>query len=99
MLVSVRSGQYEWEDHSPRSGVFKGTSGGDAISFSGSVEVPTSADKAVLSETISTGSMTRCFIEAIQHGHEQTYKSILDSMQNTVCKTSGNLTRNSPNIM
>ncbi|RWR86752.1 metacaspase-1 [Cinnamomum micranthum f. kanehirae] len=90
-----RNGHYEWEDHSPRSGVFKGTSGGDAISFSGSVEVPTSADKAFLSKNISTGSMTSCFIKAIEDikdEHKRTYRSILDSMENTINKNTINKT-------
>ena len=42
-----RSGQYMWEDHRPRSGVWKGTSGGEAISFSGCDDNETSADTSV----------------------------------------------------
>lgn len=38
-----------WEDHRPRSGVWKGTSGGEAISFSGCDDNQTSADTSVSS--------------------------------------------------
>lgn len=38
-----------WEDHRPRSGVWKGTSGGEAISFSGCDDNQTSADTSVTS--------------------------------------------------
>ncbi|AQL05569.1 Putative metacaspase family protein [Zea mays] len=46
-----RSGQYVWEDHRPRSGVWKGTSGGEAISFSGCDDDQTSADTSVSSRS------------------------------------------------
>ncbi|KAK3447416.1 hypothetical protein EUGRSUZ_A02943 [Eucalyptus grandis] len=42
-----RSGQYIWEDHRPRSGVWKGTSGGEVISFGGCDDNQTSADTSV----------------------------------------------------
>lgn len=49
LLLSLvnRSGQYLWEDHRPRSGIMKGTSGGEAISFSGCDDDQTSADTSV----------------------------------------------------
>ena len=47
-----RTGQYVWEDHRPRSGVWKGTSGGEAISFSGCDDNQTSADTSVSSDLI-----------------------------------------------
>lgn len=47
MLYGCRSGRYVWEDHRPKSGVWKGTSGGEAISFSGCDDDQTSADTAV----------------------------------------------------
>ncbi|XXG77971.1 hypothetical protein AAC387_Pa08g2014 [Persea americana] len=82
-----RSGQYVWEDHRPRSGVWKGTSGGEAISFSGCDDDQTSADTSALSRITSTGAMTFCFIQAIERGHAQTYGSILGSMRNTIRNT------------
>lgn len=42
-----RSGQYVWEDHRPRSGVWKGSNGGEVISFSGCDDDQTSADTSV----------------------------------------------------
>lgn len=48
-ILENRSGQYVWEDHSPRSGIWKGTNGGEVISFSGCDDDQTSADTAVSS--------------------------------------------------
>ncbi|KAG1362096.1 metacaspase-1 [Cocos nucifera] len=82
-----RSGQYVWEDHRPRSGVWKGTSGGEAISFSGCDDDQTSADTSALSKITSTGAMTFCFIQAIERGHGATYGSMLNSMRSTIRST------------
>ncbi|GJM91500.1 hypothetical protein PR202_ga07876 [Eleusine coracana subsp. coracana] len=82
-----RSGQYRWEDHRPRSGVWKGTSGGEAISFSGCDDDQTSADTSALSKITSTGAMTFCFIQAIERGQAATYGSILNSMRSTIRST------------
>lgn len=76
-----RSGHYMWEDHRPRSGIWKGTSGGEVISFSGCDDNQTSADTAALSKITSTGAMTFCFIQAIERGHGTTYGSMLTSMR------------------
>ncbi|KAF3445621.1 hypothetical protein FNV43_RR10797 [Rhamnella rubrinervis] len=82
-----RSGQYVWEDHRPRSGVWKGTSGGEVISFSGCDDDQTSADTSALSRITSTGAMTFCFIQAIERGQGATYGSILNSMRSTIRST------------
>jgi hypothetical protein len=82
-----RSGQYVWEDHRPRPGVWKGTSGGEAISFSGCDDDQTSADTSALSKITSTGAMTFCFIQAIERGQGTTYGSILNSMRTTIRNT------------
>ncbi|KAM5554500.1 hypothetical protein ABKV19_022736 [Rosa sericea] len=42
-----RGGKYVWEDHRPRSGIWKGTSGGEVISISGCDDDQTSADTSV----------------------------------------------------
>lgn len=42
-----RSGQYVWEDHRPRSGIWKGSNGGEVISISGCDDDQTSADTSV----------------------------------------------------
>ncbi|KAJ6836554.1 uncharacterized protein M6B38_326100 [Iris pallida] len=82
-----RSGQYVWEDHRPRSGVWKGSNGGEVISFSGCDDHQTSADTSALSKVTSTGAMTFCFIQAIERGHGATYGSILNSMRTTIRST------------
>ncbi|PKA53303.1 Metacaspase-1 [Apostasia shenzhenica] len=79
-----RTGQYVWEDHRPRSGIWKGTNGGEAISFSGCDDNQTSADTSALSKVTSTGAMTFCFIQAIEKGHAATYGSMLNSMRSTI---------------
>lgn len=84
-----RSGHYIWEDHRPRSGVWKGTSGGEAISFSGCDDNQTSADTSALSRITSTGAMTYCFLQAFEQGKGSTYGSILNSMRSTIRNTTG----------
>ncbi|KAK6155970.1 hypothetical protein DH2020_010218 [Rehmannia glutinosa] len=86
-----RSGRYAWEDHRPRTGTWKGTSGGEAISFSGCDDDQTSADTAALSKVTSTGAMTFAFIQAIEKGQGNTYGSILNAMRSTIRKTDGDL--------
>ncbi|KAL2460931.1 Metacaspase-1 [Abeliophyllum distichum] len=76
-----RNGKYVWEDHRPRSGVLKGSNGGEVISFSGCDDDQTSADTSALSKITSTGAMTFCFIQAIERGHGTTYGSILSAMR------------------
>ncbi|KAF9623392.1 hypothetical protein IFM89_001312 [Coptis chinensis] len=82
-----RSGQYVWEDHRPRSGVWKGTNGGEVISISGCDDNQTSADTSALSKITSTGAMTFCFIQAFERGQGTTYGSILNAMRTTIRNT------------
>uniref|UniRef100_A0A0D6QYL0 Uncharacterized protein n=1 Tax=Araucaria cunninghamii TaxID=56994 RepID=A0A0D6QYL0_ARACU len=82
-----RDGRYVWEDHRPRTGVWKGTSGGEAISISGCDDNQTSADTSALSKITSTGAMTYCFIQAIEKGAGTTYGSLLNAMRNTIRQT------------
>ncbi|XP_009118546.2 metacaspase-1, partial [Brassica rapa] len=83
-----RSGQYVWEDHRPRSGLWKGTAGGEAISISGCDDDQTSADTSALSKITSTGAMTFCFIQAIERSPQgTTYGNILNSMRTTIRNT------------
>ncbi|KAL9335508.1 hypothetical protein Peur_072689 [Populus x canadensis] len=86
-----RSGKYVWEDHRPRSGEWKGTSGGEAISFSSCDDDQTSADTSALSKITSTGAMTYSFILAIERGHATTYGSMLNAMRSTIRDTSNEL--------
>nr|XP_043626603.1 metacaspase-1-like [Erigeron canadensis] len=84
-----RAGQYEWEDHRPKeAGIWKGSSGGEVISISGCDDDQTSADTSALSKITSTGAMTFCFIEAIEHGNASTYGSLLSSMRNSISNAS-----------
>ncbi|CAM8922670.1 unnamed protein product [Rhodiola kirilowii] len=79
-----KQGQYAWEDHRAKHGTWKGTSGGEVISFSGCDDDQTSADTEALSKVASTGAMTYAFIEAIERGHGATYGSILTAMRATI---------------
>ncbi|KAI4324887.1 hypothetical protein MLD38_030331 [Melastoma candidum] len=80
-----RSGQYVWVDESPPSGTWKGTSGGEAICFSGCDDSQTSADTAALSRVTSTGAMTYAFIQAIERGHgSATYGVLINEMRATI---------------
>ncbi|XP_047973205.1 metacaspase-1-like isoform X2 [Salvia hispanica] len=78
-----RSGRYSsWEDHSPKSGTGKGTSGGEVISISGCADHQYSDDTNALSkEKMPAGAMTYAFIQAIQNGQGATYGSILHAMR------------------
>eukprot|EP00249_Psilotum_nudum_P017468 c26337_g1_i1 orf=61-1137(+) len=77
-------GQFVWEDQRPPTGAWKGTSGGEAFSFSGCDDSQTSADTAALSKVTSTGAMTFCFIQAIERGHARTYRDILSAMRSYI---------------
>ncbi|KAK4489359.1 hypothetical protein RD792_005166 [Penstemon davidsonii] len=86
-----RTGRYTWEDQRPKTGTWKGTSGGEAISFSGCDDDQTSADTAAMSKVTSTGVMTFAFIQAIEQGQGATYGSILSAMRSTIRKTNSEL--------
>ncbi|KAM7273950.1 hypothetical protein ACFE04_028614 [Oxalis oulophora] len=78
-----RSGKYVWEDHRPRSGK-KGTSGGEAICFSGCDDDQESADTQALAKGIDTGAMTHAFVHAIDCGHGTTYGKLLSAMRSII---------------
>ncbi|OMO52325.1 Zinc finger, LSD1-type [Corchorus olitorius] len=82
-----RNGKYVWEDHRPRSGMWKGTSGGEVISFSGCDDHQTAADTQSLARITSTGAMTYSFIQAIERGHATTYGNMLNAMRSTIRNT------------
>ncbi|KAJ3692639.1 hypothetical protein LUZ60_011734 [Juncus effusus] len=83
----TKSGQYDWEDHRPRNGIYKGTEGGQVFCFSGCDDDQTSADTTALSRGTQTGAMTFCFIQAIEQGQASTYGTILNSMRSTIRNT------------
>ncbi|PIN03563.1 Metacaspase involved in regulation of apoptosis [Handroanthus impetiginosus] len=79
----------KWDDHSPPSGTYKGTSGGKAIGFSACEDYQLAADTSALSqEKEYTGAMTCTFIKAIKEAHDNkqkiTYRGLLDSMHQTL---------------
>ncbi|WCJ36374.1 metacaspase 1 [Euphorbia peplus] len=79
-----KTGMYDWEDHRPRSGKWKGTNGGEAISFSGCDDHQNSEDTLALSKVAYTGAMTYSFIQAIEHGNAATYGELLNVMRSTI---------------
>ncbi|CAM8976116.1 unnamed protein product [Rhodiola kirilowii] len=79
-----KKGGSAWEDHSPKNGIWKGTSGGQVICFSGCDDDQTSADTSEMSKVTTTGAMTYSFIEAIERGHGGTYGSLLTAMRATI---------------
>ncbi|CAH9069633.1 unnamed protein product [Cuscuta europaea] len=84
-----RNGKCGWEDHRPRSGTWKGTSGGEVICFSGCDDHQTSAD----TDVTSTGAMTFSFIQAIEHAQgTTTYGSILKDMRTSIRSASSFMT-------
>ncbi|CAA0834511.1 Metacaspase-1 [Striga hermonthica] len=87
-----RSGRCAWEDHRPPTGTWKGTSGGEVISFSGCDDDQTSADTSALSKVTATGAMTFAFIQAIEKGQGNTYGRLLNAMRSTIRKTDSELT-------
>ncbi|KAK4848789.1 hypothetical protein QYF36_017361 [Acer negundo] len=78
------TGHYVWEDHRPRTGTWKGTSGGEVISFSGCDDNQTSSDTTALSKVTNTGAMTFSFIQAIESGQATTYGNILNAMRHAI---------------
>ncbi|KAK9755756.1 hypothetical protein RND81_01G048100 [Saponaria officinalis] len=75
--------------------MWKGSNGGEVISFSGCDDDQTSADTTLSKITststkitsTSTGAMTYCFIQAIEHGQANTYGSMLTSMRSALRST------------
>eukprot|EP01018_Ginkgo_biloba_P032472 Gb_28528 [translate_table: standard] len=77
-----KNGKCVWEDHNPPNGAWKGTSGGEAISFSGCDDDQKSVDTKALAKVTSTGAMTFNFIKAIEKGEGNTYGSLLNAIRN-----------------
>ncbi|GMY39052.1 metacaspase-1-like isoform X1 [Fagus crenata] len=79
-----REGYYIWEDQSWMSGVYKGTSGGLALSFSACDDHQTSSDTTAFAGNASTGALTYSFINAVQNEPGLTYGRLLNSMRNAI---------------
>ncbi|KAF9671809.1 hypothetical protein SADUNF_Sadunf12G0087200 [Salix dunnii] len=86
-----RRGKYEWEDHRPRSGAWKGTTGGEVICFSGCDDDQTSEEISARSKITLIGAMTSSFIQAIEGGYGSTYGSMLNAMRSTIRKKNSEL--------
>ncbi|KAJ1408077.1 Caspase domain [Sesbania bispinosa] len=85
LCKTSRKGKYEWEDHRPKSaGVWKGSSGGEVICFSGCADNEAYDNKVGPSNMTSTGAMTICFIHAVLNCQGATYGSILVAMRNAI---------------
>ncbi|CAN6479889.1 unnamed protein product [Victoria cruziana] len=79
-----RGGLYELQDEhsSLAAGVEKGTSGGEAWSFSSCDDHQTSADTSAFAGDTFTGAMTYSFVQAIENGGARTtYGSLMHSIQ------------------
>ncbi|KAG6512880.1 metacaspase-1-like [Zingiber officinale] len=84
-----RAGSWQWENHTPQSGAYKGTSGGLAILISGCDDHQTSADTSALAGSTSTGAMTYSFIQAIESEQCPTYGRLLINMRSVIRRTNG----------
>ncbi|XP_076954049.1 metacaspase-1-like [Bidens hawaiensis] len=75
-----------WWDNSPPSGVYKGTSGGHAISISACEDNQLAADTSVFSESGKQmeGAMTYTFRKALMENTRVTYASLLASMHKDI---------------
>ncbi|CAL4939731.1 unnamed protein product [Urochloa decumbens] len=84
----ARNGYWQWEDHRPPSGAWKGTSGGQAVLFSGYSDGKNNF--AVMPDAVaSLGAMTHSFIKAVEcEPRGVTYGRLLTSMR-TIMKSGG----------
>ncbi|XP_024959843.1 metacaspase-1-like [Cynara cardunculus var. scolymus] len=73
----------EWSDNSPPSGVYKGTSGGHAISISACEDNQLAADTSAFSKQME-GAMTYTLRKAVEGNRRVTYASLLASMHKDI---------------
>uniref|UniRef100_J3LPD8 Peptidase C14 caspase domain-containing protein n=1 Tax=Oryza brachyantha TaxID=4533 RepID=J3LPD8_ORYBR len=86
-----RTGYWQWENHSRRPELAKGTSGGLAISISGCSDSQNSSDTTALAGATSTGAMTYSFIKAVESEPGTTYGRLLSAMRATIRDNGGDL--------
>ncbi|KAL0917499.1 hypothetical protein M5K25_012564 [Dendrobium thyrsiflorum] len=79
-----RGGSFKWEDHTPKSGAFKGTSGGFAICLSGCDDSQSAQDTETPSGSAITGAMIYSLIYAVQTDPKPTYGRLLSNMRSVV---------------
>ncbi|KAK8967459.1 Metacaspase-1 [Platanthera guangdongensis] len=75
---------YQWEDHNPKSGEFKGTSGGLAICISGCDDSQSALDTPALSGSVITGAMIYSLIYAVETDPGTTYGRLLSNMRSII---------------
>ncbi|KAM0006195.1 putative Caspase-like domain superfamily [Helianthus debilis subsp. tardiflorus] len=85
-VYSTKNDRKGWLDNRPPSGVYKGTSGGHAISISACEDNQLAADTSAFSETGKQmeGAMTFTFRKAVENTTRVTYASLLASMHNDI---------------
>ncbi|KAG7977457.1 hypothetical protein I3843_05G032800 [Carya illinoinensis] len=74
----------EWEYQECRSGVYKGTSGGLAISISACGDSQTSVDTTAFTGNVPTGALTYSLIQAVEKESRITYGRLIHSMRNAI---------------
>ncbi|CAH9084678.1 unnamed protein product [Cuscuta epithymum] len=80
----TRDGYVKWEDHrTPYSNVYKGTSGGTAISISACDDDQNSADTTAFTGS-AIGVLTYGFIKALNEDPKLTYGQLLGSLRNLI---------------
>ncbi|VFQ78226.1 unnamed protein product [Cuscuta campestris] len=81
-----REGYMKWEDHrNPYSSIYKGTSGGTAISISACDDDQNSADTTAFTGS-AIGALTYSFIKALNEKPKLTYGQLLVSLQNLIAQ-------------
>lgn len=81
---TTRGAFYQWEDHNPKSGEFKGTSGGLAICISGCDDSQSALDTQALSGSVITGAMIYSLIYAVETDPGTTYGRLLSNMRSII---------------
>ncbi|KAF0911889.1 hypothetical protein E2562_012360 [Oryza meyeriana var. granulata] len=74
-----RNGTWQWKDNRPPTGAYKGTSGGQAMLFSGCSDGENNI--SLLPEASTVGAMTHSFIKAVECEPGATYGRLLTSMR------------------
>ncbi|KAG8063180.1 hypothetical protein GUJ93_ZPchr0003g17637 [Zizania palustris] len=84
--ISRKGTNWQWEDHRPPTGAYKGTSGGQAILFSGCSD----GEKrpTMLFDAPTVGAMTHSFIKAVECEPRATYGRLLTTMK-TIMREGG----------
>ncbi|KAK9989085.1 hypothetical protein SO802_029324 [Lithocarpus litseifolius] len=91
-----REGVYTWEFQTYTPSVYKGTSGGLAISFGACDDQQTASDTTALAGKASTGALTYCFIQAVQSEPGLTYGRLLNSIRQQIREAKTGIRLNGP---